>query len=130
MSGDVSTGVREFNLEPAGKTGDYTYSWLMWPGIWTEAGTDHGHNRRLLLAWGLPPVEDEKPNKQLCCPVSLDKDGAAVPGDSVRSVRQLAQGKVWVFLWPLEGTDRLPAKYGPTVESYIARLEAGKGETE
>ena len=125
---DEKVGAREYNLVALADTGDMEYSWGLWPGIWTEY--DFSHARRLLLVWGLPPVEDEQPNKQLCCPVSLDKDGAAVPGDSVRSVRQLDHDKPWVFLWPLEGTDRLPGKYGPTVSDYIARLEAGKGETE
>ena len=118
---DVSTGIREFLLEPGAWTGQDKDAWHMWPGIWTCPWDQHA--RRLLLVWG-----DAK-NRTLCTPVSLDKNGAAVPGDSVRSTRQLAGDERWVYLWPLERTDKLPGKYGPTVGDYIARLEAGKGET-
>ncbi len=109
--------VRKFLLEPDWETGDNGGAWHLAPGIYTEACG--GHSRRLLLVWG------DAMNRQMCCPIRLDGSGHAEPSDVPKSVRELKENQVWVFLWPLEATDALPGKYGPTVAAYIARVEAG-----
>jgi len=101
--------------------GNFFYSWKLVPGIYTDINDPHA--RRLLLVFG------DALNRMLAVTGRLDKNGSFIPGDTVRSTRQLDKEKEWLALWPLERTDRLPHRYGPTVGDYITRMEKGEGET-
>jgi len=135
---DVSTGYREFLLEPKWKhpflgmldahmSGHYE-AWSAPPGVYVEASDRH--DRRVLLVWG------DAQNRTLVVPARFDDQQALCPTAGYRSIRQQfphtgsSPATNLVFLWPLETTDRLPKPFGPCVADYIARLEAGKGETE
>jgi len=126
MSGDVSTGYREFLLEPGcpvqklHRVDKEGHQWLPdTPALW-EFKVPH-FPWRTLVVWG------DAPNRLLCAIY----DPAAPPAFSgYKSTRQLPADIEWRWvrcLWP---SDPLPKPFGPTVADYIARLEAGKGETE
>ena len=113
--------ISDYMLDPPTGTGLFELAWHLWPGLWTESNS--GHSRRLLLVFG------DAGNRLLVVPVSLDENQVAIPGDTVRSTRELPQYDELIYLWPLEETDKLPLHYGPTVGDYIHRMEAGEGET-
>ena len=135
---DVSTGYREFLLEPKWKhpflglvdahQSAHYEAWAAPPGVYVQEGDRH--DRRFLLVWG------DAQNRTLVVPARFDDQQALCPSGGYRSIRQQfphtdsAPATYLIFLWPLETTDRLPKPFGPTVDDYIARLEAGKGETE
>ena len=135
---DVSTGYREFLLEPKWKhpflglvdahQSAHYEAWAAPPGVYVQEGDRH--DRRFLLVWG------DAQNRTLVVPARFDDQQALCPSGGYRSIRQQfphtdsAPATYLSFLWPLETTDRLPKPFGPTVGMYIARLEAGKGETE
>ena len=136
MSGDVN--VREFLLEPKwahpylglidAKPASRYEAWDAPPGIYVEESDRH--DRRFLLVWG------DAQNRTLVVPARFDDQQVLCPSDGYRSIRQQfphtgsSPATSLIFLWPLETTDRLPKPFGPCVADYIARLEAGKGETE
>lgn len=119
--------VRKFMLEPwtleVISSGDILASQRLVPGIYADHDDaydqDDRHARRHIIVWGT-----SKEN-QMCCPVRFDARDNTVPGDTMRDVNQLDRRATWIFLWPLENTDKLPGKAGPTVADYIARVEAG-----
>ena len=139
MSGDVN--VREFMLAPStvspnGKrvfvlSGDRLLSQTLVPGIYADADDaydlDDRYSRRLVMVWGDTLI------RTMVVPVRLDERQVVHPTGTRKDVNQLDRRATWLFLWPLESPDFLPGVAGgdgETVAAYIARLEAGKGETE
>ena len=126
MAGDVSTGYREFLLEPGcpvlklHRVDDEGQQWLPeTPGFWSFKVEDFPW--RALIVWG------DATNRLLCAIYSPESSPRF---SGYKSTRQLPATPAWEWLRTLEPADPLPTPFGPTVSDYIARLEAGKGETE
>ena len=128
---DVSTGYREFLLEPGRpmlrlwRLDGEGWQWLPeTPGIW--AFKSEGFPWRELFVWG------DAGNRLLC---SVHDANATARFSTYKSIRQFHADKAmdgqppWKWVRTLGTSDPLPKPFGPCVADYIARLEAGKGET-
>ena len=125
---DVSTGYREFLLEPGcpvlklHRVDDEGQQWLPeTPAKWMFKV--QGFPWRIMIVWG-------DAINRLVCSICDDTPEADVPVGAYKSIRQLPAGIRWQWDRRLVPDDLLPTPFGPTLSDYIARLEAGKGETE
>ena len=123
---DVSTGYREFLLEPGcpvqklHRVDKEGHQWLPdTPAIWRfkQFGFFHRH----MLVWG------DAPNRLLC--VILTWWGKQLKVGAYKSTRQLPAKLRLDWVRSLEPSDPLPKPFGPDVESYIRRLECQGQET-
>ena len=126
MAGDVSTGVREFLLEPGCpvlKLHREDHEGQQWlpetPAEWMFKM--RGFPWRTMIVWG------DATNRLLC---SISNPETEARFSEYKSTRQLPADIEWRWMRRLWPSDPLPKPFGPTVADYIARLEAGKGETE
>ena len=123
--------VRPGGIRVLARSGHRLLSQALVPGIYADADDaydlDDRHSRRHVMVWG------DAITRTMVAPMRLDERQIAHPTGMRKDVNQLNRRATWLFLWPLEAPDYLPGKAGgdgETVGAYIARLEAGKGETE